>query len=464
MGPLRPQLVQLPHELLLEILGYLSPNSRASRAILSLSLVNHQLRQLCLPLLFSHLRCQNSATFQRLHDKSVSDPFFVKLIRTLDLTKLARAPCENLDQIIPRLQCLSYILIHSSKISEQLLTTMNHHPTLRTVQISDSDERLKLLARFPSAAPSLFSKVSIDSAALDDTELYRLVRSPTMHLFHAGGLRINQLQLRGKETLEQGPGGLHFRGLEVLKLGLALGSESLTWLPAFVQSQPDLTRIEFRDTSAPWCWCSNIHLRHGAQVRAALIAEGFQKAISMKGWSISRTPAAKSLDDWEVTALDLHLNSSFVDVLSMVHEFYPNVSSLVLKFRENIRKKLSSIHMDDFIDSLAQFRTLRSVRLVNPRNHLHFDDEKPWAKSSQTVRKRKPSGCDEASAAMRWFFTRLVQRVPSIVRLSLDDIGGDWDDPTETGPPYLWGLEASYRVGDGPGGRKLVGKARLCPS
>ncbi|KAJ7579236.1 hypothetical protein C8J56DRAFT_340083 [Mycena floridula] len=450
----QPRLTSLPLELLLEILGYLSANSRPSPAIHSLSLVNYQLRQLCLPSLLSYLKCKNSATYQRLHDLAVSNPFSAKCIRTLDLEALIS--CENLHQIIPCLESLSDILIHSLNLDETLLTTMNDHPTLRTVQICDSNQQLGLLGRFPSATPLLFSKILINSVTIDSITLQRLVRRSAVRFFH-GGLRIKRLQIYG---LDEGPKGLYFRGLEVVKLGMPLGS--LPWLFPFVQSQPEVTRIEFSGTSAPWS--SNIYILYGAQIRAALVAEGFQNAVALKALSISRMPAAKSLDDWEVTALDLHLNSSFVDVLSIVHEFYPNVSSLVLAFKRDTRRRLPNIHMDDFINSLARFRSLRGVRLVNPRNHLHFDDEKPWTKPSKSVRKRKPSGCVEASAAMHWFFTRLAQRVPSIDRLDVDDTGGDWDDPTETGPPYLWGMEASYRVGDGPGGRKLIGKARLCPS
>ncbi|KAJ7579239.1 hypothetical protein C8J56DRAFT_965171 [Mycena floridula] len=214
--------------------------------------------------------------------------------------------------------------------------TMNAHPNLATVQIYNSDQHLILLARFPSATAPLFSKFLINSAVLDDTRLRHLARSPTAHLFHTGGLGIKPLQLYGTETLEQGPGGLHFRGLEVLQLEMSRGS--LSWLFPFVQSQPDLARIEFYGTSAPWS--STIYIPYGAQIRTALIAEGFwhwklypfRAALLQRNRStIGRSPLLTCISSHPSSMCCLWLTNS--------------VSSLVLRFQQDTRRKLPNIHM-----------------------------------------------------------------------------------------------------------------------
>jgi hypothetical protein len=83
LEPSALRLITLPLELLLDIAAYLSVywSPSASRDIRSLSRVNHQLRQLCLPLLFSYLKCRTPERLLRLEQKLASDRGFAKLIR-----------------------------------------------------------------------------------------------------------------------------------------------------------------------------------------------------------------------------------------------------------------------------------------------------------------------------------------------------------------------------------------------
>ncbi|KAJ7284638.1 hypothetical protein C8J57DRAFT_1461861 [Mycena rebaudengoi] len=448
-------LVTLPAELLLEIVGYLSAywSPRASRDICSLSRVNHQFRQFCLPSLFSYLKYERPNQLLQLESKLISDLGFAQLIRTLNLDseEFRFDPTHQLLTILPRLESLSYLLVHPAILDEQLLAAINRHPNLATVAVHDP--HLKLLSTsFPNATPSLFPKLSLNYAIITRELLFTIHNSP---LITTGGLHIQQLILHHDSVPADGGafGKWYFHGLEELRLGMR---ESHDWLSGFIKTHPDLRTISFH---APGFqpWCRNTSIPSSAQFWDALHAEGLQHAVSLGGIAISRTPLSQQ--DWKVTELYLNLELSVLDVLRLASRFYSNVSVLTLNLALQ-----TTLHIDDFIDALSQFPLLRRLELVEAHKHLTFGDQRPWENAHELKAVVRQSGCVESSAAMHWFLTRIARRISSVEILRHSDKGSDWDGPTARGSSWAWTTDALYHVDGGSGGPELVGQANLDPS
>ncbi|KAJ7284639.1 hypothetical protein C8J57DRAFT_1497537 [Mycena rebaudengoi] len=457
LEPSALRLITLPLELLLDIAAYLSVywSPSASRDIRSLSRVNHQLRQLCLPLLFSYLKCRTPERLLRLEQKLASDRGFAKLIRTLNIKDVTSDPTRQLLTIVPRLESLSYLFVHPAILDVLLLAAINRHPNLATVAVRDP--HLKLLSTsFPNATPSLFSKLSLNCANMAGELLFTIHHSPTAKLITTSGLRIQTLILH-RQSVQAGGDALgewRFRGLEELHLGMR---EPHDWLSDFIKAHPDLRTIRFHTRTAFKPWCPHAFVLCGAQIWDALHAEGLQHAVSLGGIAISRTPLSQ--EDWKVTELYLNLELFVLDVLRLASRFYSSVSVLTLKLALQ-----TTLHIDEFIDALSQFPLLRRLELVEAHTHLTFGDQRPWEDAHEPKGVARQSGCVASSAAMHWFLTRIARRLSSVEILKHYDEGSDWNGLIARGGSWLWTMEALYHVGGDSGGPKLVGNAKLVPS
>ncbi|KAJ7579238.1 hypothetical protein C8J56DRAFT_965170 [Mycena floridula] len=329
----------------------------------------------------------------------------------------------------------------------------NRHPNLATIQIRDS--QLKLLSWFPSANPSLFSKILVDSVSLDGLTCRPLMPSSRRFLSDSG-MRVRRLKLFGSEISNHGFDSLSFQGLEILEVPMRVAS--LSWLSSFVQSQPDLKKIHFDTPAGCRPWCSNSYIPGGAEIHNCFNLEGLESAVALNAMSICRTPTSTSLDDWDVTELQLRLQSNTLDVLKLTNTFYPRTSTLVLDFHEPTDR---NIHMDDLITSLSRF-PLVNVKFVSARRHLHFGQEAPWAtdlpasQPDARISKRL-----EVNAALHWFFLRLVHKISSIEILEVQEGGQEWYLGTWGRRLGNWSIDATYRVD--ANSLKVVGTPRLVP-
>ncbi|KAJ7583495.1 hypothetical protein C8J56DRAFT_211134 [Mycena floridula] len=170
----------------------------------------------------------------------------------------------------------------------------------------------------------------------------------------------------------------------------------------------------------------------------ALVVKGLNKAVLLRSIFLSRN-SSPSFKDWDLDGLDLICNWSALDALGLVNAFCPSISSLVLKF--DPYRKQSPVHIVEFLESLALFASLRSLRLEDPLIHLDFGTQHPWVEPVlEPVPKR--SGCYFASAAMAWFFTQLAGRVP-LEKVEIEDRGADEGSRRRH---YPWRMQATYKV------------------
>jgi hypothetical protein len=174
----------------------------------------------------------------------------------------------------------------------------------------------------------VFSKLCITSVNMETSLFNIMSQSPARELISTGGLGIKHLLVPHESLFTRGLETWQFRGLE--NVGFLMRQHSQIWLSEFVRLHPGLRTIKLHTMAGFKPWCRSPSIPYSATILDALDADGLQQAIALDSLVISRTPTSSSVDDWEVTELNLDLASSLLDVLRLTSRFYPTVTSLIL--------------------------------------------------------------------------------------------------------------------------------------
>ncbi|KAJ7217716.1 hypothetical protein GGX14DRAFT_597533 [Mycena pura] len=459
------RLVRLPTELLLAIVRLLcetnlipyidcgekeKPVFSPSAHLHSLSLVCKHLRQLCLSPLFARLKITHTYHLRRLKDKCAIEPEFACLIRQLDLAyvhspeehdsrRAGKAYCYGPD-ILPvlflYLKSLEWLALDLKQIDANLLNAINSHPKLDTVTTYDRDRetlRTSFSSTFSSTCLSL-SKMQIHSASLN---FFFGFRSPALQSLLGRSLRVAHLVVRDDINIRVGPGALDVPGLETLDLGVYADGSSMSWLPAFVERHTNLQVIKFSGHGP--VWRHNPDITFSSQFVDALERESLTRAVNLSAFSISRSSATSSLDDWQVAYLKMEITKGAgVSALAIASSIAPHISSLNFQMS---RRAMEPVHKDDLLSSLCLFRSLRKLELHSVYGRFACGGEVPWdLPPSNPV--RPTSKCVNAHAALRWLTGYVAQRTPSLDLIHITDQGCDLLNRHS----YPWDLQVTYRV------------------
>ncbi|KAK7031513.1 hypothetical protein R3P38DRAFT_818276 [Favolaschia claudopus] len=286
-------LLDLPAELLLIIICFLRQTygyhrgddenyTIYTRHVAALSVVCRHLRQLCLPVLFSHIKIKRMDQFHLLASKCEMEPEFAFRIRKLDLFCLYPSPnhqtaySDILTTLLPRLRSLTWLNFHVKIIDIALLSLFNSHPKLATVAISDIN--LLDLGRLSKSTSLSLSKLRVPYALSTTSFGFH----PTYRSLARRGLRIARLKVRDTCCIKAGPGTLTVSGLEELEIPLNRDRQptfpmAMAWLPTFASRHDNLSLVTFN----LFQWECGPDVPFASQFLAALDRESPKPAIRL---------------------------------------------------------------------------------------------------------------------------------------------------------------------------------------
>lgn len=349
-------LMLLPEELLDIVVSYLAyrlepqlsqpPELRPERVtsdILSLSLVNRQLRRICLPFLFLHIK--NFEDAKQLGEQCslklllVESAKYVLLCCLCSMVLIANPRTLILDsfqsrseeghkilcQSLPHIKHLSYVDITGSEITAALLSALCEHPSVSTILVRSTHD-------LPKGSTALdLSKVVIKGSGLinpGDTFLVPWLER---------GAKVSQLLIRKPELLTDDFGLRSFSGLSELDLLLGDIPVMVSWLPQFSSAHPYLKKIRFIDDYKHYFGHNTLPFI------SSFIEEVCNKqlcdAYSITRLAISRTTLSStsvvSSQEWRVTGVTIVIKSSLIEILSLLHSSFPEIQTLEFRFEGN---------------------------------------------------------------------------------------------------------------------------------
>ncbi|KAJ7156867.1 hypothetical protein C8R43DRAFT_997474, partial [Mycena crocata] len=408
-----------------------SVTSCSTRDIRSLSLACRRLRQLCIARLFCNVRCTDAHQLILLSAKCTQDSYFAGLIRKLDIMDVASP--DILPSLLSHLESLEWLDLDAEQLDAGLLATVNTYPNLTTVAVRDLP--LDDLEDLSSSASLSLSKILVPSAV---SSCSFPLQCPALQSLMSRSPRLTHLILRGEVNILCGAGTLSLPGLEKLDIKVyRRPTYPMSWLSAFVDRHPSLKTITFLGDSL--LWRRNPDILFPLQFLDAMEREGLTDASALDAFSISRSRTALSLDDWEVTELQISIVTvAGVSALTTASSLAPHLSSLVIGMS---RYGGHRIRIENLISSLTHFPSLRILAFHGTFSHLRFGGQAPH-ESPQFKRLPNTSTCILAHAALQWLLSRVAQSVLSLKLIHMTDEGHD----VERHHMFPWSLKATYRV------------------
>ncbi|KAK7031580.1 hypothetical protein R3P38DRAFT_3507205 [Favolaschia claudopus] len=454
----KPRLVQFPAELLHLIVHFLcEENSKPPNDhILSLSRVCRLMRRFCFAPLFSRLRIKHTDRLRLLRAKCAEDIEFACLITELDLSWV-HSPDEwsrtegsrylygpdILPTLISTLLSLKRLHLPAYQLDPNLLATLNTHPKLTTVVVSDS--ALDHLKKLWSKTLLSMSKLEVDSASLTAylefrSKSYR--ESPDFHSLISRNLRLAHLIIGDESNIVFGPDIIVIPGLQAVDIDLcARPAALLSWLPAFVERHSRLKTVKIFDYGSIWqhdwgkiIWpfslldASERHLLTSTTKLAAFWISPLNKS------------AASSLDDWQVGQVELEVKEpAGIAALPLLGLLAPHLTSLILRMKLSTR---FSVRCNDLISSLCALPSLQKLELPHLYRELSKEDI-PCGLPSRSCASQI-SGCVDAHAVLRSLSACIYKRATSLAIIRVVDGDNDIQDGCRRRP---WTLDATYKVG-----------------
>ncbi|KAF9048168.1 hypothetical protein BDP27DRAFT_690901 [Rhodocollybia butyracea] len=316
-------LTTLPEELLYPIVEYIAykprlPHERSkfrrvSFELRSLSVVDHQLRRICLPFLLANICIRTKIGAERLQDfcsMSSLCPNFTKVLKLGRRSFRHGEMTEVTRKTLPSLKRLSTIdLEEFDAINVTFLKAILEHPIVSSVLVKRAGQHL--LDSFLQLNMSKFVLYSVDL-------------QPTLEAWLAQGTRLLSLDVYGPEQLDEEFGLRKFEGIEVLNLFVDLRPVSFSWLPRFSSIHPHLRQI----------WINN-HARKGFPALSflqSLVEESRKKGIS-EDYRITRVGlgrATSESQEWHVNGLTIAATSSTREILTLIASSFPALEVLGL--------------------------------------------------------------------------------------------------------------------------------------
>lgn len=251
------------------------------------------------------------------------------LLRTLILKSLFHSRDDEIELLcksFPLMKQLSCVDIRVKCIT--LISPLNKHHRVSTILFPSISELPEGSALFD------LSKVVLKEVALGHPSWSAL--APRL----ARGLKVLQLVVHQPELITDEFALRTFRGLCELDLLLDQLPIPMSWFPKFTSAHPSLRKIRFIDHS------KQFFNRHPLPFISSFVEEVRNKqlyaAFSITHLSISRLTSSS---EWLVTGLMITIESSLIEILSLLNSSFPGIWTLTLKFGENIKKRQRQLYL-----------------------------------------------------------------------------------------------------------------------
>jgi hypothetical protein len=288
-------------------------------------------------------RCTSSERFARLTAECTVNPQFADLIRFVPFAvvvvykvKYRHRHLDVVDidtrllaRLLPFLTSLVRLDLKPDALDTHLLVVVNSHPTIVTVAI-----RVALLPQLNALATITdlpFSKILVTQTIVNNCQPYQPPHN--FDIFPAlleRGVRFSHLVLEDKRIIDDfGASSLLLHDLKHLDLFFVYGGTNYgsiqNWLLRFAQRHTRLDTVKFTYNQG---WRHDPDAPFATDFRAAMAAEW---TVTLNSFSIARSAAWTSLQDWRVTQLELGLrDATGISALKAANVLAPHLSSLKL--------------------------------------------------------------------------------------------------------------------------------------
>ncbi|KAJ3770085.1 hypothetical protein FB446DRAFT_745518 [Lentinula raphanica] len=411
----------LPNELLHSIIDYIAfipklPNSRskspfkcASPELLALSVTNWQLRRVCLPFLFAHVKIEEDSDLQQLGDHLARSVEFTKVLVLDSLTHLGD---HILSEILPQLEQLSEVELRDCQDRTDLLRTILVHPTVTSVLVDELPDA--------SMCDDNLSKV-----ALPRTRAYRAI-SPEYEKYLDQGMRILCLELVKHGSL--GSAQLETKipfGTKEISIIIHGHPDSLSWLPTLSSNRPTLNEVSLLGGRQSF---DHVTLPFWSPFIKESRRQKLLSFFNIKRMGLRKTTGSYP-QEWYVRGLTLQTttaSTSLIEILTLVASSFRKLEKLTLRL--DLHEELYDI--GDLVAVLAQFPSLRVVYFDKVFGRLKFGPE--TERLMPPVRQLDTPGALDALKAhaesgLMLFASILATRARSLDSIHINDTAHEHD-------------------------------------
>ncbi|KAJ7593805.1 hypothetical protein C8J56DRAFT_421962 [Mycena floridula] len=401
-----PSTLAFPEELLHNIVLFLDdvedhereyPKSLyryVSRDIYMLSLVSHQFRRICFPLLFSYIKCTSLQELNRLENECLATVSFAGNVRTLEVDAPELLDLDTLIRLIHRLDSLVWLELGKTEMTPALLAAIDAHSSLETAAIFS--------LRFVPPNPALLDKVLLHVAGRQ--EIMEVQRR------HIGlvRLRVGRLSFPLETVVVRDLRHVHFSSMS--EVASTIQSLTLDRFQEFISHHPTLTTLSFRSA---WKDCS-FSKQYISRFLDAL-GEQYPQRVFL-GFSVVRAPIKSDCDIgfhcWEVTGLSFDFDNGIVssdsvsETLSLAGTMFPKVTSLMIFYHAG------PMHVDTFLALLSKhFPNLRTLYLSISHELLTLT---PFLVPTNL---ESENPMEDTVACVQWLAWHLFQGLPSLLKI-----------------------------------------------
>ncbi|KAJ3864335.1 hypothetical protein EV359DRAFT_81504 [Lentinula novae-zelandiae] len=417
-------MLNLPEELLHIVAGYIAYSltfierelpefhyKYATEEIRSLSLVCRRMRRICLPFLLAFVRIEFDSGITCFRDQCLANPRFAESIKALHISSIHLKGSDILRQLLPRLPRLSWIHFESFQSDVSLFIALHCQVNVKTVVIE-----------------SVHHLTSSDASKvlLHRGEIYHPHKKLLWESHLSRGMQVAQLTIHQPHFLHEG--FRRFSGLRELDLIMGRRPVTLSWLPEITSAHPQLQKITFQDRFKHY-FSRKLTLPFISDfVDRVCREDGLSDVFDLTRLVVSRNTLPKqSSEQWHVSGLKIVVRSALDRILPIINSSFPNVSVLSLEFQAQ-----ATYHIDNFINMLLRFPSLKIVGLRHAFNHLHYGCRKPWTHQRVMVinQSKKTPAAIMVEAGMFWYMTCIAQAISSVEAFFVHEEGmigcDDW--------------------------------------
>ncbi|KAH7876649.1 uncharacterized protein C8R40DRAFT_1169177 [Lentinula edodes] len=410
---------------------------RVSSELITLSVVNRQLRRISLPFLFAFVTLKHLGDVEGFLQTCLVNPTLGSTIRAVKLH--AYFPNKDVHddscRLLPHLTRLTCVDLQGSTSSVLLLSAVNQHPSISTM-IVDS--------LYGPRLPKPFSPLDLSKVVVER----EYFSQPYLETSYARGLKVYQLIVGQPELLKEEFGNSTFPGLHEISLAMNRHPIFLEWLPRLASTHSHLKNVIFVDMS-------NLRVQFTSDTIPFILPfiekssqRGLDTTFNITRLVISRTQCGSlSTPGWHVTELIMNVQSSLLVILPIVASCFPCLRTLGFWISHKRR-----YNVDELVAVLVSFRSLRVLKPARLFKNLRSPDEKthlPWKpfRHIHEIHRVRRLGA-RAEVRLYWYMSLILKGLPSLEAVYVEEEGYGNEKFRSQG---CWSLQGWLSVGGATG-------------
>ncbi|KAJ3710989.1 hypothetical protein C8R42DRAFT_367301 [Lentinula raphanica] len=420
----------LPNEILQSIAKYIAYAPKLRAELLPLSVVNWQLRRICLPFLFANIKISHDKDAAKLEEHLALCAKFTKTLRIGRRGGLTKGGDKIISRTVPQFEQLFNVKLPRCRDRTDLLKTILAHPTVTSVSVDEIPD--------VSMCDHDLSKVILSRT--NSTSAF----SSTFQKYLDQGMTLTCLKLE-IDCIDGQLESRNFPGLEAIELEMLSEFVSFSWLAPFSSAHPTLNELSLLKIE------QDLFGWHDAPPFLSSLAEEIRRQSlndCFEIWELRLRRSelvGQSTQEWHVVTLALKTITSSIETLTLFASSFPQLKTLTLSLGD-LEEMFDA---DDLASVLARFSSLKVIYLENiyGRVTLKPDIEKlPPIQRDDTANTPSEFRAYVESEILT-IISRLVKQAKSLDSVHIEDTGYEYDDSDDA--PGSWDIEGWLRVLNG---------------